>query len=80
LQLLKDVKNKVALIDWRDKVEDIIEKLNKNEKISLEQIQTVFEEGNKSNFVLKEDGLYLRNRQLSLLSNFEGLDQLIKTY
>jgi uncharacterized protein YfkK (UPF0435 family) len=38
MQLLKDVQNKVALIEWRDKVEEIIEKLQKNEKISLDQI------------------------------------------
>ena len=80
MQLLKDLQNKVALIEWRDKVEEIIEKLQKNEKIYLEQIQIILEEGLKSGFILKEGDKFLRNGELSLLCNFDSLDELMKTY
>ena len=33
MPLLKNVQSKVDLINWRDKVEEIIEKLGKSEKI-----------------------------------------------
>lgn len=36
MPLLRVVQSKVDLINWRDKVEDIIEKLGKSEKIQLE--------------------------------------------
>lgn len=35
---MKDLQKKCSFIDWRDKVEEMVEKLNKNERITLDQI------------------------------------------
>jgi predicted Rossmann fold nucleotide-binding protein DprA/Smf involved in DNA uptake len=80
MPLLKIVQSKVQLISWRDQVEEIIERLAKSEKISLEQIQAILLEGEKSGFVNKDKTGYTRNGDLSLLSNFYGLDELIQAY
>ena len=58
LALMRDLQRKCSFIDWRDKVEEIVEKLNKNERTTLEQIQTVLEEGTEKGFLNKAKGCY----------------------
>ena len=48
LKLMKELQKKCSFIDWRDKVEDIAEK---QEKMTLDQIQQILEEGKEKGFL-----------------------------
>ena len=53
LTLMRDLQKKCSFIDWRARVEDMIDRLDNDEKMTLEQIQLILEEGECKGFITK---------------------------
>ena len=49
---MRDLQKKCSFIDWRDKVEDIYEK---QDKMTVDQIQQILEEGKEKGFLQEEE-------------------------
>ena len=48
---MRDLQKKCTFIDWRTKVEELIERLQNEEKMTLEHIQLLLEEGKDKGFI-----------------------------
>jgi hypothetical protein len=73
---MKDLQKKCSFIDWRDKVEEMVEKLNKNERITLDQIYTVLEEGADKGFMNRSKGSYAAiSSEEPFTQNLDGNDE-----
>lgn len=81
LGLMKDLQKKCSLIDWRDKVEDLVDKLSRAEKLTLDHVQGILDEGKEKGFLVLEDDKY----RLPSASEFEQKEadpsqQLLKSW
>lgn len=81
---MKQLHKKCALIDWRDKVEEIATKLKKEERLTIDSISSLLEEGVEKGFVLKQQKVFLTNTSNEegdpttvLMKNFHSLQQII---
>lgn len=83
---MKAMKKKCHLIDWRDKVEETVQKLDKGERLSLEQIVSILEEGYDKSFLEKKDKYFTigiieeSDPTFPLRQNFASLTVLAETY
>jgi len=51
---MRTLVTKIGLIEWREKVEDFHYKLTKNEKLSLDQMVTLLNEGVERGFLIND--------------------------
>ena len=55
LKLMKVLRDKCDLINWREQVEETAQKVSKsNNRISLETLTNVLDDGQKNNFLVKD--------------------------
>lgn len=54
LELMRQLQRKCSFIDWRDKVEEIAERLEKQEKLTLDTLLSILDEGCEKGFVSKQ--------------------------
>lgn len=84
-----------SLIDWRDKVEDHIKRINEGEKMTLEMILAILEDGKEKGFIQKAGTNFKRVERLdpetndafigencvgSLFHSFSALDEMLTIY
>jgi hypothetical protein len=67
LKLMKQMQRKCTFIDWRDKIEDLKEKLVKKERITIEQVSQILQEGVDKSFLIKS------KKQFSPISSSDEL-------
>lgn len=93
LSLIKDLRMRCSLIDWRDKVEDHIKRINQGEKMTLEIIFGILEDGKEKGFISKMGTNFKRMEKVdpqtndafigencvgSLFHNFSALDEMLQ--
>jgi len=82
---MKQMQRKCSLIDWRDKVEEIYEKIQKEERLTLEAVVAILDEGCEKGFVNKDKVTGYSAQEVAsddpvnvLLLNFKSFGVLIK--
>jgi hypothetical protein len=55
---MKQMQRKCSFIDWRERVEELHHKLQKDERITIDQIKSLLDEGVDKEFLVKQAQLY----------------------
>ena len=87
---MKDMQRKCSFIDWRDKIEELCVKLLKEERITLDQLATLLEEGSDKDFLVKQGtnkNYFFKPTErsetdptIALFHNFGALHKVIETF